>query len=159
MEVALKDAGVVGGDPSAEPIELEVKGLDAMNSDFSAVDVLFLKVREVGSRDRWSKRCAKQPVDTLPTPGFISPKGREQAGEAPRDDDERGCETRVGEQEGVTRVGDKFDARRVMRVARRTSTAGLSPSRAVQMSKRGEYDVDARAGSDRRVTEVRLVRE
>ncbi len=31
MGVALK---VGGGDPSAEPIELEVKGLDAMNSDF-----------------------------------------------------------------------------------------------------------------------------
>ena len=76
MGVALKDAGVGGG---GEPIELEVKGLDAMNSDFSAVDVLFLKVREVGpgrERGAMSAVCDAVPSRLSPTPGYSRKRTR-----------------------------------------------------------------------------------
>ena len=154
MEVALRDAGVVGGDPSAEPIELEVKGLDAMNSDFSAVDVLFLKVREVGSRERVKKVC-DACVRHFADAGLLS---REDANK-PVKLHATVMNTRLRNRGGRNEGGDNsrrrsFDARRVM-ASHGHLDCGSVVVKTVHLSKRGEYDVDS-GGFYRRVAEVRL---
>ena len=151
MGVALKDAGVVGG---GEPIELEVKGLDAMNSDFSAVDVLFLKVREVGSRERVKKVC-DACVRHFADAGLISRKDANK----PVKLHATVMNTRLRNRGGRNGGGDNsrrrtFDARRVM-ASHGDLDCGSVVVKMVHLSKRGEYDVDS-GGFYRRVAEVRL---
>ena len=154
MGVALKDAGVVGG---GEPIELEVKGLDAMNSDFSAVDVLFLKVREVGpgrERGAMSAVC-DAAVAAFTDAGLLS---RMDANK-PVKLHATVMNTRLRNRGGRNGGGDNsrrrsFDARRVM-ASHGDLDCGSVVVKTVHLSKRGEYDVDA-GGFYRRVAEVRL---
>ena len=154
MGVALKDAGVVGG---GEPIELEVKGLDAMNSDFSAVDVLFLKVREVGpgrERGAMSAVC-DAAVAAFTDAGLLS---RMDANK-PVKLHATVMNTRLRNRGGRNGGGDNsrrrtFDARRVM-ASHGDLDCGSVVVKTVHLSKRGEYDVDS-GGFYRRVAEVRL---
>ena len=160
LDAALKEMGVGGvesGGASAEPsIQLEIKGLDAMNSDFSKVDVLFLKVREVGEKGAMSGIC-DATLRCFANAGLLSRKDEHK----PVKLHATVMNTRLRHR-GSNRGngGDSweqrrpFDARRLM-ASHGDLDCGVVSVKTVHLSKRGEYDVEA-GGFYRRVAEVRV---
>ena len=139
------------GDPPAR-IDLTVKGLGAMNDDMSAVDVLFLKVHEVGGGEAVNMIC-DAAVRAFGDAGLLLPKD-----DKPVKLHATVMNTRLrrGRGDGELPGGrTPFDARRVME-AHGLLDCGTVRLSSVHLSRRGEFDVEL-GGFYRRVAECCLV--
>lgn len=139
------------GDPPAR-IDLTVKGLDFMNDDMSAVDVLFLKVHEVGGGEAVNMICDAS-VRAFGDAGLLLPKD-----DRPVKLHATVMNTRLrrGRGDGELPGGrTPFDARRVME-AHGEMDCGTVRLSSVHLSRRGEFDVEL-GGFYRRVAECCLV--
>ena len=139
------------GDPPAR-IDLTVKGLGTMNDDMSAVDVLFLKVHEVGGGEAVNMIC-DAAVRAFGDAGLLL-----SIDDKPVKLHATVMNTRLrrGRGDGERSGGrTPFDARRVMEAHGRLD-CGTVRLTSVHLSRRGEFDVEL-GGFYRRVAECCLV--